>query len=206
MAGGPPQPSAPHHKKDVPYDRRQSVPASNRTGHRPAESLVWPGQQPLGPNEIGELVLKGPSFCSGYFNLPEAMAEVVDDDGWFHTGDLAQYDDEWYFFIIDRKKDMFISGGENIYPAEIEQALYQHPAVQQVAVIGVPDAQWGEVGKACVVLTSSANATEDDLLHYLRDHLAGYKVPKSVEFLDALPISAAGKILKRELRAQFVHE
>jgi fatty-acyl-CoA synthase len=162
--------------------------------------VVDEANQPLGPNEVGELVLKGPSFCSGYFNLPDAMDEVVDADGWFHTGDMARYDEDWYFFIVDRKKDMFISGGENVYPAEIEQALYAHPAVHQCAVIGMPDTKWGEVGKACVVLKPGTTATEDELIAFLHERLAGYKVPKSVTFLDALPISAAGKILKRELR------
>ncbi len=113
---------------------------------------------PLGPDEVGELVLRGPSFCSGYFNLPDAMDDVVDAEQWFHTGDMAYYDDEWYFFIVDRKKDMFISGGENVYPAEIEQVLYRHPAVHQCAVIGVPDPKWGEVGLACVVLNPGATA------------------------------------------------
>ncbi len=159
--------------------------------------------RPLGPGEVGELVLKGPSLCSGYFNLPDAMAEVLDDEGWFHTGDLARYDEEWYFYIVDRKKDMFISGGENVYPAEIEQVLYRHPAVHQCAVIGVPDPQWGEVGKACVVLKPGAQVSAEELLTFLRDYLATYKVPKSVVFLDALPVSAAGKILKRELRERF---
>ncbi len=158
---------------------------------------------PLPPNTVGELVLKGPSFCSGYFNRPGAMDGVVDQDGWFHTGDMARYDEEWYFFIVDRKKDMFISGGENVYPTEIEQALYRHPAVHQCAVIGVPDPKWGEVGKACVVLKPGASATADELIAFLRENLAGFKVPRSVEFLDALPVSAAGKILKRELREQF---
>ncbi len=165
--------------------------------------VVDDDNQPLGPDEVGELVLKGPSFCSGYFNMPGAMDEVVDEDGWFHTGDMARYDDEWYFTIVDRKKDMLISGGENVYPAEIEQVLYQHPAVHQCAVIGVPDDAWGEVGLACVVLAPDARVTAEDLLVYLRKHLAGYKVPKFVEFLDALPISAAGKILKRDLRDRF---
>ena len=159
---------------------------------------------PLPPDTVGELVLKGPSLCSGYFNLPGAMDEVLDDDGWFHTGDLARYDDEWYFFIVDRKKDMYISGGENVYPAEIEQALYRHPAVLQCAVVGVPDERWGEVGVACVVRKPGATATEDELIAFLQDNLARYKVPKAVVFYDALPISAAGKILKRELRAQLV--
>ena len=165
--------------------------------------IVDDHNQPLGPGEVGELVLKGPSQASGYFNNPEASAAAVDADGWFHTGDLARHDDEWYFYIVDRKKDMFISGGENIYPAEIEQALYRHPAVHMCAVIGVPDARWGEVGKACVVLRPGCHATEAELLEHLQKHLARYKVPRTVAFLDALPISAAGKILKRELRQQF---
>ena len=162
--------------------------------------IVDHANQPLGPNQVGELVLKGPSHSSGYFNNPEASAAVVDKDGWFHTGDLAKYDEEWYFFIVDRKKDMFISGGENVYPVEIEKVLYQHPAIHMCAVVGVPDAKWGEVGKAFVVLKPGTQATEQELLDHCRAHLAGYKVPKSVTFLDALPISSAGKILKRELK------
>jgi fatty-acyl-CoA synthase len=106
---------------------------------------------------------------------------------------------------VDRKKDMFISGGENVYPAEIEAVLYKHPAVHMCAVIGVPHEKWGEVGKACVVLETGVEATEDELVAHMRDHLARYKVPKSVEFLAELPISAAGKILKRELRERFVN-
>lgn len=168
--------------------------------------VVDEDNQPLPPDAVGELVLKGPSMCGGYFNNQEASAAAVDDAGWFHTGDLARYDDEWYFFIVDRKKDMYISGGENVYPAEIEQVLHRHPAVHMAAVIGLPDEIWGEVGKACVVLKPGAQVEPDELLIYLQDHLARYKVPKSVEIMDALPISAAGKILKRELRARFTDE
>jgi fatty-acyl-CoA synthase len=159
---------------------------------------------PLGPNEEGELVLKGPSGFSGYWNNPEASAAVIDDEGWFHTGDIVRYDEEWYFFVVDRKKDMFISGGENVYPVEIENVLYEHPAVHMVAVIGVPDEKWGEVGQACVVLKPGADVTEEELIDFVRDHLARYKVPKSVEFMEELPLSSMGKILKRELREQFV--
>ena len=166
--------------------------------------IVDDGGKFLGPNEAGELVLKGPSYCSGYFNNPEATADSVDERGFFHTGDVAQYDDEGYFLIVDRKKDMFISGGENVYPAEIEKALYQHPAIHMCAVIGLPDPKWGEVGKACVVLKPGATATEEELIHFMAERLAKYKVPKSVTFMDTLPISAAGKILKRELREQFI--
>ncbi len=157
----------------------------------------------LGPNEAGELVLKGPSYCSGYFNNPDATKDAVDERGYFHTGDVAYFDEELYFFIVDRKKDMFICGGENVYPAEIEKVLYQHPAVHMCAVIGLPDAKWGEVGKACVVLKPNQTLAEEELLKFMAERLAKYKVPKSVTFMDALPISAAGKILKRELRDQF---
>ena len=155
---------------------------------------------PLGPNEVGELVLKGPSIASGYFNNAAAWAEAIDADGWFHTGDLARYDEDWYFTIVDRLKDMFISGGENVYPAEIEAALYRHPAVFQCAVVGVPDPKWGEAGKAFVVLKPDQTASVEELLAHLGDHLARYKIPRHVEFVASLPISAAGKVLRRELR------
>jgi fatty-acyl-CoA synthase len=166
--------------------------------------VVDDDNQPLGPHKVGELVLKGPSGCSGYWNNPEASAAAVDEADWFHTGDMVHHDEDWYFFVVDRKKDMFISGGENVYPAEIEAVLYKHPAVHMCAVIGVPHDKWGEVGKACVVLAAGASATPDELLTFMQQHLARFKVPKSVEILDELPISAAGKILKRELRDRYV--
>ncbi|MBI3167434.1 MAG: long-chain fatty acid--CoA ligase [Chloroflexi bacterium] len=166
--------------------------------------IVDEQNQFLGPNEAGELVLKGPSYSSGYFNNPEATQAAVDERGYFHTGDVAQYDEEGYFYIVDRKKDMFISGGENVYPAEIEKVLYQHSAIHMCAVIGLPDPKWGEVGKACVVLKPNQTVSEEEILQFMTERLAKYKVPKSVAFLDALPISAAGKILKRELREKFM--
>jgi fatty-acyl-CoA synthase len=156
--------------------------------------------RPLGPNQVGELVLKGPSIASGYFNNAAAWAEAVDADGWFHTGDLARYDEDWYFTIVDRLKDMFISGGENVYPAEVEAALYRHPAVFQCAVVGVPDPKWGEVGKAFVLLKPNQTASAEELLAHLADCLARYKIPRQIEFVASLPISPAGKVLRRELR------
>lgn len=165
--------------------------------------IVDEENRPLGPSEIGELVLKGPSYSSGYFNNPDASAAAVDADGWFHTGDLAKYDEEWYFYIVDRKKDMFLSGGENVYPVEIEKVLYQHPAVHMCAVIGVPDAKWGELGRAIVVVKPGAQASEAELLEHCAKYLARYKVPHSIVFVDALPISSAGKILKRELKDKY---
>ncbi len=165
--------------------------------------VVDEDNNPLGPNQPGEMLLKGPSGCSGYWNNPEASAEVVDADGWFHTGDIVEYDEEWYFFVRDRKKDMFISGGENVYPVEIENVLYRHPAIHMCAVIGVADEKWGEVGKACVVFKPGQSATADELIAHMQEHLAKYKVPKSIEIMDELPLSSMGKILKRELRDKF---
>jgi fatty-acyl-CoA synthase len=155
--------------------------------------------QALPPGQVGELVLKGPSMCSGYFDDPEAGRVAVDGQGWFHTGDLARVDEDGFYFIVDRKKDMYISGGENVYPAEIEKALYEHPAVAQCAVVGLPDPKWGEAGHACVVLKPGESATAEALLAFLAARLARYKVPKGATFMNELPISAAGKILKREL-------
>lgn len=168
--------------------------------------IVDEQNQPVPPGTVGELVLRGPSMCSGYFNDSAASAAVVDAEGWFHTGDLATMDEERYFTIVDRKKDMFISGGENIYPNEIEQILYRHPAVEMCAVVGIPDVRWGEVGKAFVVLKAGAQATEAELLAHMQHFLAGYKVPKSVEFRASLPVSAAGKILKRMLVGEKEHD
>lgn len=157
--------------------------------------------------KVGELVLKGPSMCSGYFGRPagsvtDASESPVDERGYFHTGDLARRDADGFFFITDRKKDMFISGGENVYPAEIERVLHRHPAVAQCAVIGVPDARWGEVGKAFVVLVEGdgQTVTGEALIEHCRAHLARYKVPKTVEFMVDMPMSMAGKVLKRALR------
>lgn len=165
--------------------------------------LVDDDNQPVPVGEVGELVLKGPAMCSGYFNNPQATAEAVNDAGWFHTGDLARMDEDGFYYIVDRKKDMFISGGENIYPVEIEKVLYEHPAVHMCAVIGVPDEKWGEVGKAFVILKSDTMVTAEELIGFLRDRLAHYKVPKSVEFVESLPLSPAGKILKGELKQAF---
>ena len=152
----------------------------------------------------GELLLKAPSMCSGYFEDPQATAEAIDAQGWFHTGDLARRDADGFYFIVGRKKDMFISGGENVYPLELETVLHAHPAVQACAVVGVPDAKWGEVGRAYVVLKPGVRAKPEGLLEHLRGRVARYKVPKKVEQVTSLPMSAAGKILKRELRERAI--
>ncbi len=157
--------------------------------------------QPLGPHEVGELALRSPVATTGYFGNPDANAKVFDEEGYFHTGDAAKVDEEGYFFIVDRLKDMFISGGENVYPTEVEAALYTHPAVRMCAVVGMLDPKWGEVGCAFVVRKDTAlDITPDALIVHLRGLLARYKVPKQVIFVDALPISGVGKVMKNDLR------
>ena len=165
--------------------------------------VVDENNQPVGANQLGELCLKGPSGCSGYWNNPEATKAAFDAEGWFHTGDIVKHDEGWYFYVVDRKKDMFISGGENVYPTEIEAVLYRHEAVHMAAVFGVPDPKWGEVGMACVILRKGQSATEQDLIGHMQNFLARYKVPKRVVFVDEMPLAGAGKIVKRELRAKY---
>ncbi|GAA3444592.1 acyl-CoA synthetase [Planomonospora venezuelensis] len=150
------------------------------------------------PGEKGEIAVQGPNVMTGYWGAqPLARGE------WLRTGDVAQLDEDGYAYIVDRVKDMFVSGGENVYPAEVEKAILDHPAVADCAVIGVPDATWGEVGRAVVVLRPDAGATADDLLGFLRGRLAAYKIPKSVVWADALPRNPSGKILKPEVRASY---
>jgi long-chain acyl-CoA synthetase len=155
------------------------------------------------PGEIGEIIARGPNVMSGYWRMPEATAAAV-VDGWMHTDDLATIDEENYIYIVDRAKDMIISGGENIYSVEVENALYTHPAVLEVAVIGIPHDAWGEAVHAVVVCKPGMQVTGDELIEHSRTLIAGYKVPRSIEFSqDALPKSGAGKILKRDLRDKY---
>lgn len=151
------------------------------------------------PGVTGELWVKGPNVTPGYWNRPDATAEAI-TDGWLHTGDAARRDSDGYYYIIDRWKDMYISGGENVYPAEIESVLYQLPEIAEVAVIGVPDDTWVEVGRACVVLKEGADLGEQAITAHCRAKLARFKVPQSVVFIDEIPHNATGKVLKRELR------
>jgi len=153
----------------------------------------------------GELLVRGPNVFAGYWRNEAATAEVFAGE-WLHTGDVAERDEEGFFRILDRLKDMFVSGGENVYPAEVESALYEHAGVAEVAVVGVPDERWGEVGCAWVVLRPGAIAGAEDLLAHCRTRLARYKVPREVRFLDRLPRSAVNKVLKTELLTRWVDE
>ena len=154
--------------------------------------------EPLPPGEVGELVIKGPQVMKGYWNRPEDTEETL-RNGWLYTGDLGYMDEKGYFYIVDRKKDMIIASGFNIYPREIEEVLYEHPAVQEAVVAGIPDPYRGETVKAYIVLKEDHSVTEKEMDHFARKHLAAYKVPKLYEFRDELPKTTVGKILRRQL-------
>lgn len=164
--------------------------------------IVDDKDQALPPGEMGEITVRGMVVMKGYWKNPAATAETL-RGGWLHTGDLGIMDEDGYLYLLDRKKDMIISGGENIYSREIEDVILRHPAVFEVAVIGVPDEKWGESVKAIVALKPDQKATEDDIINFCKDHLASYKKPKSVEFIEAIPKNSYGKVLKKELRAKY---
>jgi len=156
-----------------------------------------------GADEIGELWVAGPNITPGYWNKPEATAGAF-EGRWLKTGDAARMDDEGFVFIVDRWKDMYISGGENVYPAEIENVLYQLPEVAEAAIIGVPNDRWGEVGLAVLVLKPGAEIDRTTVQEYCAQRLAKFKVPSDITLVDELPRNATGKVLKRELRTRFV--
>ncbi len=157
---------------------------------------------PADGRSVGEIVARSNVVMDGYFKDPTATADAI-RDGWFHTGDMATVDAEGYVNIVDRKKDIIISGGENISSVEVENTLVVHPGVYECAVLGVPDEQWGEVPKALVVLKPGAKVTDGELIQFCRERLAQFKAPKSVEFVDALPKGGTGKILKAELQEKY---
>jgi fatty-acyl-CoA synthase len=164
--------------------------------------VVAPDGRDVAPGEKGEVVVAGPNIMLGYWNRPDATAEVMDGE-WFHSGDVAVVDEDGFVTIVDRMKDVIISGGENIYPAEVEDVLHSHPGIADCAVIGVPDERWGEVGRAVVVARPGHELDEQAVLDHLDGRLARYKRPRSVVFVDQLPRSGAGKVLKKELRAAY---
>jgi long-chain acyl-CoA synthetase len=163
---------------------------------------VDPTGQAVPPGEIGEIVYRGMGVMAGYWHRPQETDDAI-RDGWFHTGDAGSIDGDGFIYIRDRIKDMIVSGGENIYPAELESVLAEHPAVADVAVIGVPDDRWGETVKAIVVRRGGATLGEEELIAWSRERLAGYKRPRTVDFVDSIPRNPSGKILKRELREPY---
>jgi O-succinylbenzoic acid--CoA ligase len=180
----------------------------------PADALRKLGSagQPLLPTElriaaaetagVGEILVRGPTVMRGYINRVEATAQAL-RDGWLHTGDLGYLDGEGYLYVVTRRHDLIISGGENVYPAEVESILLAHPAVEEAAVVGLPDQRWGQVPVAAVKLREGMAVSEAQLVEFCRQHLAGYKVPKQVRFAATLPRNATGKLLRDEISAAF---
>jgi long-chain acyl-CoA synthetase len=178
---------------------RERKPGSIGTPIRDVQMAVVDehGRQ-LPAGEVGEIVIRGPNIMKGYWQRPEATADAI-RNGWFHSGDLAKVDEDGYFFIVDRKKDLIIRGGYNVYPREVEEVLYEHPAVAEAAVLGIPDAEWGEEVGACVALKAGAEAGTDELQAWVKERIAAYKYPRVVWFVPELPKGPTGKILKREI-------
>ena len=157
---------------------------------------------PVEPGRVGEIVARGKNIMMGYWKNPELTAKTI-KDGWLHTGDMGTMDEEGYIYLVDRKADMIISGGENIYPKEVEDVIYGHWAVQECAVVSAPDEKWGERVLATIVLKAKCHTTEQEIIAYCHEKLAGYKCPKHVEFVDELPKTAVGKISRRAIKKRY---
>ena len=191
-----------HNVLDRPEAEQKKLSSAGRPDIGVQVRIVDEKDNDLKSSEVGEIIVKSNHTMVEYWHKPEdTKANVI--NGWLHTGDMGYYDDEGYIYIADRKKDMIISGGENIYPREVEEILYQHPAVLEATVIGIPDPYWVERVHAVVVTKKGASITAEELIAFCKKHIAAYKAPKSVEFVAALPKNAAGKILKRELREKY---
>ena len=185
-----------------PAEQRDHAGAAGRPAINVETTILDDTDTPVAPGTVGEIAHRGPHLMLGYLDDPVRTAEAF-RGGWFHSGDLGYYDDFGLLHVVDRKKDMIKTGGENVASREVEEVLYRHPAVQEVAVFGIPHPRWVEAVVAAVVVRGGADASEDDLIAHSRTHLAGYKTPKQVFFVDSLPKNPSGKLLKRELRAQF---
>ncbi|RWZ55204.1 fatty acid--CoA ligase family protein [Halobacillus fulvus] len=183
-----------------PLDRPRKAGSIGQGISNVTNKIVDEMGEELPVGEVGELVVQGPNVMKGYYKMPEETAVTI-KDGWLYTGDMARVDDEGYFYIVDRKKDMILVGGYNVYPREVEEVLYAHPAVSEVAVVGTPDPELGETVIGFVVV-NDPSLTEEDIIEYCRAHLAKYKLPSRVEFMEELPKNTTGKILRRNLREQ----
>jgi len=190
------------HVVDGPLELTKRLSSCGRQSYFPKVKVVGPDGRDVVPQEIGEIIVKGKNIMLGYWNNPEQTAKAL-KDGWLYTGDLGTIDEDGYVYLVDRKNDMIITGGENVYPREVEDVIYEHPAVMEVAVFGVPDDKWGESVKAIVVLKGGMTLREDELQQFCKTRLASYKCPKSVEFRDILPKSGVGKILRSKLKGEY---
>jgi long-chain acyl-CoA synthetase len=187
------------------HPNRERKPGSIGTPVEGVEmKLVDLQRRDCGPGEAGEIAIRGHNVMKGYWNRPDATAEAIDGDGWFYSGDIAQVDADGCYFIVDRKKDLIIRGGYNVYPREIEEVLYEHPAVREAAVVGIPHTDLGEEVAAAVALRPGMDATESEIREFVKSNVAAYKYPRAVWFVDELPKGPTGKVLKREIRPPVV--
>jgi long-chain acyl-CoA synthetase len=190
------------HILDGSDKRLQRLASSGRPALNYEIRIVDDREEDVPVGEVGEVIGRSEAMMKGYWQMPEETEKKL-KNGWLHTGDLGRMDEDGYVYIVERKNDMIISGGVNIYPREIEEVLYKHPAVSEASVIGVPDEHWGEVARAVLVLKEGAHATEAEIKEFCGQHLAGYKKPKMVDFWRELPKSPQGKILKKEIRKHY---
>jgi acyl-CoA synthetase (AMP-forming)/AMP-acid ligase II len=165
--------------------------------------IVDEDEQPLGPHQVGEILVRGPRVMSGYWKDEQKTAQVMTGDGWLRTSDRGYKDEEGYIFLAGRSDDIIIRGGENIAPAEVESVLQSHPDIDEAVIIGIPDPEWGQEPRAIVVLKPGAQVTQEEIIAYCKPHLAGFKRPRSVQFVESLPRNAMGKVLRKELREKF---
>jgi acyl-CoA synthetase (AMP-forming)/AMP-acid ligase II len=191
-----------HNVLDRPEKEQRKLASAGRPDIGVQVRIVDDEGNDVEPGEVGEIIARSKHIMVEYWHKPEETRETL-IDGWVHTGDMGYYDDEGYIYIADRKKDMIISGGENVYPREVEEILYQHPAVLEAAVIGIPDPYWVERVHAVVEIRKGVSTTAEELIAFCKKRIAGYKVPKDIEFVDSLPKNPAGKILKKELREKY---
>jgi long-chain acyl-CoA synthetase len=191
-----------HNVLDRPAKEQRKLTSAGKPDIGVQVRIVDEEDNDVEPDEVGEIIVRSKHIMVEYWHKPEETKEAL-INGWVHTGDMGYYDDEGYIYIADRKKDMIISGGENVYPREVEEVLYQHPAVLEAAVIGIPDPYWVEKVHAVVETREGVSTTAEELIAFCKKRIAGYKVPKTVEFVDSLPKNPAGKILKKELREKY---
>jgi acyl-CoA synthetase (AMP-forming)/AMP-acid ligase II len=191
------------HARAISGEKPQLLSACGRAFCESELQVLNDDGQPVQGDEIGEICVRGPDVFAGYWRAPEVTQAAFDAQGWLRTGDLARVDDEGYIYIVDRRKEMLVSGGFNIYPTEIESVLAQHPAVYEVCVVGVPDDHWGEVVKAVVVLRQGAQASAQDIIDFCKDRLADFKKPRSVDFVTELPKNSNGKLSRKDVRERY---
>jgi long-chain acyl-CoA synthetase len=195
-------PKEAHQVLDKPSEEQKVLASCGQPSLGVHVRVVDKNNQDVPPGTVGEIIAQSDSVMMEYWKKPKETLETI-VDGWLHTGDLAYYDEKGFIYIVDRKKDMIVSGGENVYSREVEDVLYKHPAVAEAAVIGVPDHTWVERVHAVIALKADAAATEKEMIAFCKEHIASYKAPKSVEFVDSLPKNPQGKILKKEIRAKY---